>query len=338
MRADSHYVEQFDARPPATPVQLLPINMIAFEHGHGFESPQDLFHSIRRHGILQPLLVQRRGGGYRLIAGRKRLAAAIAAGLSEVPCLLHHVDDDDARLLAEATNLSVPAAKPQTGIGAAEPEAMEIVRTLRQSFATIASCVNLLRDGPAPWSRKVAIDLVEAEAWRSSCLADALRVVRGDLTMRKSAVRARAILEEVVRRSEAEGRLRGIPLNLIADVTDAAVVAADEYLLTIAVAGAVATTVAVLDGVAGAGVTLAVSLEPVTNALRFAVSQQAIAVASWPQIFDQTWVDRPGGESPMVLALAARRIAELHGGHAEARVLEHGTSLALVVPSATPAV
>ena len=47
-------------------------------------SLQELAEDIRQHGrVLQPLLVQMRGGRYRLIAGRKRLAAAVAAGLRE---------------------------------------------------------------------------------------------------------------------------------------------------------------------------------------------------------------------------------------------------------------
>jgi ParB family chromosome partitioning protein len=45
--------------------------------------------SIRRHGVLQPLLVVPEEAGYRLIAGERRLRAARRAGLADVPVTLH---------------------------------------------------------------------------------------------------------------------------------------------------------------------------------------------------------------------------------------------------------
>lgn len=53
----------------------------------------ELADSIRVHGILQPLTVRRKGGGrYELIAGERRLRAAVICGLREVPCLIMDVD------------------------------------------------------------------------------------------------------------------------------------------------------------------------------------------------------------------------------------------------------
>ena len=64
-----------------------------------------LSRSIGKYGILQPLLVRPRAGRFELIAGVRRLAAAAVAGLTEVPCLVHQVDDTRARALAESDNL-----------------------------------------------------------------------------------------------------------------------------------------------------------------------------------------------------------------------------------------
>lgn len=49
---------------------------------------EDLASSIREHGILNPLLVRREGGGFILIAGERRLRAARLAGLTEVPVIV----------------------------------------------------------------------------------------------------------------------------------------------------------------------------------------------------------------------------------------------------------
>jgi ParB-like chromosome segregation protein Spo0J len=47
--------------------------------------------------------VRRHAGRYQLIGGRKRLAAALAAGIGEVPCIVRDVDEAGAAALAEAT-------------------------------------------------------------------------------------------------------------------------------------------------------------------------------------------------------------------------------------------
>ena len=48
---------------------------------------RELASSIRRHGILQPLTVRRRGDSWELVAGERRLRAARLAGLETVPCI-----------------------------------------------------------------------------------------------------------------------------------------------------------------------------------------------------------------------------------------------------------
>lgn len=66
----------------------------------------ELADSIRVHGILQPLSVRRKGGGrYELIAGERRLRAAMLCGLAEVPCLVMDVDREDSCLLSLIENL-----------------------------------------------------------------------------------------------------------------------------------------------------------------------------------------------------------------------------------------
>ena len=61
----------------------------------------ELAESIRVHGILQPLSVRRKGGGrYELIAGERRLRAAMICGLEQVPCLVLEVSRESSCLLS----------------------------------------------------------------------------------------------------------------------------------------------------------------------------------------------------------------------------------------------
>ena len=66
----------------------------------------ELADSIRAHGILQPLSVRRKGGGrYELIAGERRLRAAMICGLEQVPCLVLEVSRESSCLLSLIENL-----------------------------------------------------------------------------------------------------------------------------------------------------------------------------------------------------------------------------------------
>lgn len=65
----------------------------------------DLVDSVRRHGVLQPLMVRARGDDFELIAGERRLRAAREAGLREVPAMVREVSDEQSLELALVENL-----------------------------------------------------------------------------------------------------------------------------------------------------------------------------------------------------------------------------------------
>ncbi|HEX7668875.1 MAG TPA: ParB/RepB/Spo0J family partition protein [Polyangiaceae bacterium] len=67
---------------------------------------EELSQSIRRTGILQPVLVTKEGGRFRIVAGERRVRAAGRAGLSEVPVIVREgVTDRDHLLLALVENV-----------------------------------------------------------------------------------------------------------------------------------------------------------------------------------------------------------------------------------------
>jgi ParB family chromosome partitioning protein len=64
-----------------------------------------LAESLRKHGLLQPVVVRRSGDRYQLIAGERRLRAAIQAGWTEVPVQVLDADDRQMAELAIVENL-----------------------------------------------------------------------------------------------------------------------------------------------------------------------------------------------------------------------------------------
>ncbi len=67
---------------------------------------EGLAQSIKEHGVLQPIVVRRKGDGvYELIAGERRLRAATLAGLSTIPALVRNANDEKSLALALVENI-----------------------------------------------------------------------------------------------------------------------------------------------------------------------------------------------------------------------------------------
>ena len=69
------------------------------------EKREELAASIREHGIIQPIVVRKKSRGYEIVAGERRWRAAIKAELSQVPCLIRNLDDEQNMLIAIIENM-----------------------------------------------------------------------------------------------------------------------------------------------------------------------------------------------------------------------------------------
>jgi len=66
---------------------------------------EELAASIREHGIVEPILVRKEGGRYRIVAGERRWRAAQRAGLGQVPAVVREASEREAFELALVENL-----------------------------------------------------------------------------------------------------------------------------------------------------------------------------------------------------------------------------------------
>ena len=115
----------------------------------------ELTESVRCHGVIQPLSVRRVGGGYELIAGERRLRAAQAAGLGEVPCIVMTMDDAESGLAALIENLQrqdLDFLEEAMGISrlirTQNLSQEQAARMLGKSQSAIANKLRLLRHSP----------------------------------------------------------------------------------------------------------------------------------------------------------------------------------------------
>ena len=59
------------------------------------ESIEELAESIKKYGVIQPIIVTKKGSFYQIIAGERRWRASKKAGISEIPAIVR--DDDERR-------------------------------------------------------------------------------------------------------------------------------------------------------------------------------------------------------------------------------------------------
>jgi hypothetical protein len=323
MRADTHYVEALEHDSFAPAIRYLDAAVI--ESTGDDELPtSDFIESVRRHGVLQPLLVRGRAGRYRVIAGRKRLAAALASGMRRVPCVVHRVDDDEASRLAAATNLRSDAL-PST---ARTPPAEAVLTELSSSLSALVSSVNLWTTSATPRQVEVS-DLIKAEAARALRLLWAARVLRPDLphTIAEAHLLHRARLS-----IEPERHLRAIELAVIVQSARDARIHGDAALLAEAIAALAGAAWTVFEMAPGSRLLLR-ALVRRDHYVTIEACREAFTVdhAALTGVFERPW-SVPGGPAALAMLQAARKVAQTHGGHASATTGPSGTSVALMLP------
>lgn len=66
---------------------------------------EELSNSIKEHGILQPIILRKKGMSYEIVVGERRYRAAKLAGLKEVPAVVRNLTDEESMELAILENL-----------------------------------------------------------------------------------------------------------------------------------------------------------------------------------------------------------------------------------------
>ncbi len=334
MRHDSHYVDQLTSRSVAPQVRLVPLRDVDSARAAEARDIEPLARSIRRVGVLQPVLVRPRAGRFELISGARRLAAAAAAGLTEIPCIVHQVDDARALALAEADTVRPPATQPPAERAAANL-ATAALAELTHSFDAIGSCLHLLGARDVALRDRVALDLIRTEVFRAGRLVQCLRVVSQDPPVSAVPVSLTRAVEQVLESFAPECRLSGVQVDV--ETSDSArQVRVDPDLLSLAVTGAFGGMLALVQQARQPSLLVRVASSSSGSSVMLEIAQPHVSPPAWEagRFFDMDWTDRPGGYQAAAELAAARRIAELHHGGVELVAGEGGgCRLVLLLPT-----
>jgi ParB family chromosome partitioning protein len=200
------------------------------------ETLQELMASIKREGLLQPILVRPKNGRYELIAGERRLRAAKMAGLLRITAIVREPSDVEARVESLMENLQreelndmdrargILALKEAMGaswrqvaevLGLSERRALQLAQLTKLDEGVQA----MIAEGALPSrvgmvlarlegeeQREVA-EKASREGWSSDTLAERLRQERGESAPSRNAptsfIEQRPLGSEEIRRREA---------------------------------------------------------------------------------------------------------------------------------------
>ena len=115
------------------------------------EGISELVESIKKDGVLQPIVVRPFGEGFQLVFGERRWRASIKAGLSKVPALVKDVDEEGLLRFALIENMQRRDLNPIAKARAIKTymerygyTQAEVAEKLRLSRSTVANTLRLL--------------------------------------------------------------------------------------------------------------------------------------------------------------------------------------------------
>ncbi|MGH9364749.1 MAG: ParB/RepB/Spo0J family partition protein [Thermoanaerobaculia bacterium] len=145
------------AETPVSNVQELPIDSIVanpWQPRKTFDdnSLRDLSQSLKRSGVLQPVVVRRKGEQFQIVVGERRWRAAKMAGLSHIPAVIREASDAETLELALVENLLREDLNPMEEGEAYQRLLTEFAWTQDQlgqrvgkDRSSVANCLRLLK-------------------------------------------------------------------------------------------------------------------------------------------------------------------------------------------------
>jgi ParB family chromosome partitioning protein len=147
-------LEGFDGRPAFVMCGIEELAPSRFQARRDFndKQQQQLVSSVRKSGIIQPIIVRKAGAGYEIIAGERRWRAAQQAGLQSVPVIVRTAQDLEVAELSLIENIQREALNPieeaqayQTLTGRFGLSQEDLAVRVGKDRSTIANTLRLLK-------------------------------------------------------------------------------------------------------------------------------------------------------------------------------------------------
>ena len=199
------------------------------------EKMEELKESIRKHGIIQPIVVRKMASGYEIVAGERRLKAAKEIGLKKIPAIIKILNNEKSLEIALVENIQREDLNPieqansfKRLIDEFNLTQQELAEVTGKSRALVANTTRLLKLNPEIQKNisegkisfghaKLLLSIEDEEVQRAVCdriiandlsVRDTERLIKNIEKVQKKQFKVKNISIEHV--PEVEGRLREI--------------------------------------------------------------------------------------------------------------------------------
>ncbi len=199
------------------------------------EKMEELKGSIKKHGIIQPIVVRKMANGYEIVAGERRLKAAKEIGLKKIPAIIKSINNEKSLEIALVENIQREDLNPVEQANAFKRlidefklTQQELAEATGKSRALVTNTIRLLKLNPEIQKNisegkisfghaKLLLSIEDEEVQKAVCdrimandlsVRDTERLIKNIEKVQKKQFKVKNITIE--RFPEVEGRLRDI--------------------------------------------------------------------------------------------------------------------------------
>lgn len=199
------------------------------------EKMEELKGSIKKHGIIQPIVVRKMANGYEIVAGERRLKAAKEIGLKKIPAIIKSINNEKSLEIALVENIQREDLNPVEQANAFKRlidefnlTQQELAEVTGKSRALVTNTIRLLKLNPEIQKSisegkisfghaKLLLSIEDEEVQRAVCdrimandlsVRDTERLIKNIGKVQKRKFEVKNITIE--RFPEVEGKLRDI--------------------------------------------------------------------------------------------------------------------------------
>ena len=136
-------------------LESLTPNLFQPRRSFGKEKMEELKESIKKHGIIQPIIVRKMANGYEIVAGERRLKAAKEIGLKKIPAIIKTFNNEKSLEIALVENIQREDLNPVEQANAFKRlidefnlTQQELAEATGKSRALVANTIRLLKLNP----------------------------------------------------------------------------------------------------------------------------------------------------------------------------------------------
>lgn len=209
-------------------VESLTPNLFQPRKNFNKEKMEELKESIKKHGIIQPIVVRKMANGYEIIAGERRLKAAKEIGLKKVPAIIKSINNEKSLEIALVENIQREDLNPVEQANAFKRlidefnlTQQELAEVTGKSRTLVTNTIRLLKLNPEIQKNisegkisfghaKLLLSIEDEEVQRAVCD----RIIANDLSVRDT----EQLIKNIEKAQKKQFKVKNVTIERFPDV------------------------------------------------------------------------------------------------------------------------